>query len=272
MRTPTLFISHGSPMLAIEPSPARDFLIDYGKQLKRPRAVVIASAHFETTRPAVVGDANPGMIYDFGGFPDALYQIVYPAPGDPVVATKIGGLLAAAGFAPAMVSNRGFDHGAWVPLSLMFPDADVPVVQLAVQPQLGAGHHVKLGRALASLKDEDILVIGSGNATHNLRAFFHTRMQGDDFSMTTPSEGGRTVPDWVLAFDGWVRDKVQAGNVDDLVNYRERAPYARENHPSEEHFLPLHVAVGAAGEGAKGEIIHSSYANGVLSMDAYVFH
>src|SRR5438477_13170215 len=108
MRTPTLFISHGSPMLAIEKSPARDFLIEYGKTLKKPRAVVIASAHFESSRPAVVGDAKPDMIYDFGGFPDALYQVVYPAPGDPVVAVKVAGLLASAGLAPAMVSNRGF--------------------------------------------------------------------------------------------------------------------------------------------------------------------
>jgi len=276
MRTPTLFISHGSPMLAIEKSPARDFLIEYGKTLKKPRAIVIASAHFETSRPAVVGDAKPEMIYDFGGFPDALYQIVYPAPGDPVVATKVGGLLAEAGFAPAMMSQRGFDHGTWVPLSLLFPNADVPVVQVALQPHLGAEHHVKLGRALTSLKDEDILVIGSGNATHNLRAFFVTRMRGeDDFSTPTGATAtgdGRKVPDWVLAFDDWVRDKVQAGNVDDLTNYRARAPFARENHPSEEHFLPLHVAVGAAGEGAKGELLHSSYANGVLSMDAYVFN
>jgi 4,5-DOPA dioxygenase extradiol len=271
MRTPTLFISHGSPMLAIEPSPARDFLIEYGKTLKKPRAIVIASAHFETSRPAVVGDAKPGMIYDFGGFPDALYQIVYPAPGDPIVATKVGGLLAAAGFAPAMVSNRGFDHGAWVPLSLMFPEADVPVVQLALQPHFGAGHHVKLGRALASLKDEDILVIGSGNAGHNLHVFFDLRRRGEDFSMSAPEESGRRVPDWVLQFDDWVRDKVQTGKVDELIDYRNRAPFARENHPSEEHFLPLHVAVGAAGEGAKGELLHSSYANGVLSMDAYVF-
>src|SRR5262245_50335362 len=276
MRTPTLFISHGSPMIAIEPSPARDFLIDYGKKLKKPRAIVIASAHFETSRPAVVGDARPGMIYDFGGFPDALYRIVYPAPGDPVVAVKVAGLLADAGVAPAMAAHRGYDHGTWVPLSLLFPDADVPVVQLALQPQLGAEHHVKLGRALTSLKDEDILVIGSGNATHNLRAFFVTRMRGeDDFSTVagaTATDDGRQVPDWVLQFDDWVRDKVQAGNVDDLVHYRDRAPFARENHPSEEHFLPLHVAVGAAGDGTKGELLHSSYANGVLSMDAYVFH
>ena len=275
MRTPTLFISHGSPMLAIEKSPARDFLIEYGKTLKKPRAIVIASAHFETSRPAVVGDAKPEMIYDFGGFPDALYQIVYPAPGDPVVATKVGGLLAEAGFAPAMMSQRGFDHGTWVPLSLLFPNADVPVVQVALQPHLGAEHHVKLGRALTSLKDEDILVIGSGNATHNLRAFFVTRIRGeDDFSTPTGATAtgdGRKVPDWVLAFDDWVRDKVQAGNVDDLTNYRARAPFARENHPTEEHFLPLFVAWGAAGTEAPVARVVDGFEAGALSMASYRF-
>jgi 4,5-DOPA dioxygenase extradiol len=261
MRQPTLFISHGSPMLAIEDSPAREFLMDYGKSLGKPRAIVLASAHFETARPAVVGDAKPDMIYDFGGFPDALYRIVYPAPGDPVVAMKVAGLMQGAGLAPVVVTNRGFDHGAWVPLSLMFPGADVPVVQVALQPHLGPAHHVALGRALASLKDEDTLVVGSGSATHNLREFYFARRAAVEHP-----------PAWVLQFDDWVRDKVQAGAVEDLVNYRALAPHAARNHPSEEHFLPLHVAVGAAGEGARGELLHSSYANGVLSMDAYVFH
>jgi 4,5-DOPA dioxygenase extradiol len=262
MSAPTLFISHGSPMLAIEPSPARDFLLSYGKSLPKPRAIVIASAHFGTARPAVVGDAQPDMIYDFGGFPDPLYHIVYPAPGDPVVAMKVAGLLEAAGLAPAVASHRGFDHGTWVPLSLLYPDADVPVVQVSLQPRLGPAHHVVLGRALTSLKDENIMVIGSGSATHNLHEFFNARHLKD----TT------TAPDWVAEFDAWVRDKVQTGDTEALIHYRDAAPFARENHPTEEHFLPLHVAIGAAGDGAKGELIHSSYAGGVLSMDTYVFH
>ena len=261
MPAPTLFISHGSPMLAIEDSPAREFLLSYGREIGKPRAIVVASAHFGTSRPAVVGDAKPSMIYDFGGFPDALYHIVYPAPGDPIVAMKVAGLLQAAGLAPAIVTGRGFDHGAWVPLSLMYPAADVPIVQVAVQPHLGPAHHVALGRALASLKDEDIMVIGSGSATHNLHEFFRGQHE--------PNE---EPPAWVAKFDDWVRERVAAGATDDLINYRKLAPFARENHPTEEHFLPLHVAIGAAGEDAKGELIHSSYANGVLSMDAYRFH
>ena len=158
-----------------------------------------------------------------------------------------------------MVKDRG-DHGTWVPLSL-YPAADVPVVQLSVQPQLGAAHHLTVGRALASLKTEAILVIGSGTASHNLHEFFR-----GDYPSDAPT------PDWVSAFDAWVREKAEAGAVDDLVNYRDRAPFARENHPTEEHFLPFHVALGAAGEGARGELVHSSHDHGVLTMDAYAFH
>jgi len=175
MRAPTLFISHGSPMLAIEPSPAREFLAGFGKKLPRPEAIVIASAHFETEIPAVVTDARPDMIYDFGGFPDALYRIVYPAPGQPEVAMKVAHLVHAAGFQTGVISHRGFDHGTWVPLSLMYPDADIPVVQLAIQPHLGPAHHVALGRALIALKEQNIMVIGSGSATHNLREFYAHR-------------------------------------------------------------------------------------------------
>jgi len=248
-------------MLAIEGSPARDFLTGFGKVLGKPRAIVIASAHFTTGRPAVGGDAKPGMIYDFGGFPDALYRIVYPAPGDPVAAIKVAGLLQAAGFAPAVVKDRGYDHGTWVPLSLLYPEADVPVVQLSVQPQLGAQHHLNVGRALASLKNEDILVIGSGSASHNLQVLFRGGYGAD-----------AATPEWVSSFDQWVREKAEAGAIEDLVNYRDLAPHARENHPSEEHLVPLHVALGAAGERTKGELLHSSHQNGVLTMDAYAFH
>ena len=246
-------------MMAIQPSPAREFLKGLGKSMPKPRAIVIASAHFDTDRPAVVVDAHPDMIYDFGNFPQPLYEIVYPAPGDPEVAIKVAGLLDAAGLAPVVAQNRGFDHGTWVPLSLMYPDANIPVVQVSLQPQFGAPHHVALGRAMASLRNEDILVIGSGTASHNLREYY------------TLGRGNGTPPEWVMAFDTWVREKALAGDAEALANYRATAPFARRNHPTEEHFLPLHVALGAAGEGAKGELLHQSY-DGILSMDAYAFH
>ena len=258
MPLPTLFISHGSPRLAIDDSAARDFLKGFARSLGKPRAIVIASAHFGTSRPAVVGDPQPGMIYDFGGMPE-LRRLVYPATGDPVGAVKVAGLLAAAGFVPAVMKERGYDHGTWVPLMLLYPDADVPVVQISVQPHLGPAHHVAVGRALTSLKDEEILVIGSGSATHNLEQFYSRRHAPDAPALA-----------WVEQFGEWMHDKVEGGEVDDLLRYRTLAPYAAENHPTEEHLLPLFIALGA-GNGARGKRIHASYRNGVLAMDTYAF-
>jgi 4,5-DOPA dioxygenase extradiol len=257
MPLPSLFISHGAPTLVFDDSPARDFLRAYGRQIGRPRAIVIASAHFGTSRPAVVGDPQPGMIYDFGGMPE-LRQLVYPAPGDPVVAMKVAGLLAAAGFAPAVVNERGFDHGTWVPLMLLYPNADIPVVQLSLQPQLGPAHHLAVGRALESLRHEDVLVIGSGSATHNLQAFF-----------AGGHAAGAPAVDWVSQFNDWMRERIERGSIDDLVNYRALAPGAVENHPTDEHLLPLYIALGAGGEDRRR--LHASYRHGVLSMDTYAF-
>src|SRR5262249_52928819 len=157
------------------------------------------------------------MIYDFGGMPE-LRRLVYAAPGDPVIATKVAGLLEAAGFAPAVVQGHGYDHGTWVPLMLLYPDADIPVVQLSVQPHLRAAHHAAGGRALASLKDEDLLVIGSGSATHTLEEFYYGGHSPDDPAL-----------DWVSAFTDWVNDNVTAGRLDELMRYRALAPYAAEN-------------------------------------------
>jgi 4,5-DOPA dioxygenase extradiol len=258
MSLPALFVSHGSPQLLIDDTAARDFLRGYAATMPKPRAIVIASAHFGTSRPAVVGDAKPGMIYDFGGMPE-LRRLVYPAPGDPVVAMKVAGLLQAAGLAPAVVTGHGYDHGTWVPLMLLYPDADVPVIQLSVQPHLDPTHHLAVGRALASLGDEDILVIGSGSATHNLREFYYGAHPSD----------GAALP-WVEAFTDWVHDQIIAGRLDDLLHYRERAPYAVENHPTDEHLLPLFIAIGAGG-GVPGRRVHTSTRSGVISMDTYAF-
>jgi 4,5-DOPA dioxygenase extradiol len=205
----------------------------------------------------VVGDAYPSMIYDFGGMP-ALRKLVYPAPGDPQVAIKIAGLLEAAGFAPAVVTGYGYDHGTWVPLMLLYPEADVPVVQMSVQPHMGPAHHVAVGRALASLRDESFLVIGSGSLTHNLHEFYSSELPGDAPAL-----------DWVAVFTDWVHARIEAGAIDDLVNYRTLAPHAADNHPTEEHLLPLFMALGAGG--GRGRRIHSSTRSGVISMDTYVF-
>lgn len=246
-------------MTAIQDAPARRFLQEFGNQLPRPKAILILTAHFASAIPALTVDENPEIIYDFGGFPEALYQLTYPAPGSSELAHKAGHLLQAGNIQCGLVSQRGFDHGTWVPLKLMYPDADIPVVQLSVLPEQDSAYHIALGKALTSLRDEGILVIGSGSLTHNLRAL---------------NQGGRNLEappqPWVEAFADWIAEKVEAGDVDAIASYRENAPFARENHPSDEHFLPLPFAMGAGTTG-KGKRVHASYEYGVLAMDTYVF-
>lgn len=255
---PTLFLSHGSPMLALRPSPARDFLAGLGTTIGRPKAIVMASAHWETERPAVTRVAANDTIHDFYGFPPALYALCYPAPGAPELADRVLGLLQAGGLAAEADAARGLDHGAWVPLLLMYPRHDVPVVQLSLQPGLGTEHQLRLGRALASLREENVLVIGSGAFTHNLR-----RMRRDE-----PS--GSAAPD-VAAFADWMNDALTAGRLDDLLDYRRKAPHAALQHPTDEHLQPLFVALGSAGSNAAAKRLHASTEYGVLRMDCFAF-
>lgn len=256
---PTLFISHGSPMLAIEDSPARQFLLQLGTLLPRPKAIVMVSAHWETPgAPAVSLASQPQTIHDFGGFPAALFAIEYPAPGAPDVAERVAGLLQEAGYAVQRSPDRGLDHGAWVPLRLLYPDADIPVLQLSIMRSATPAEHERMGLALAALREEGILVIGSGSMTHNLYEF---RGQGID----------APVPLWVSEFATWMQAKLTDGQRDALRDYRRQAPHAVRNHPSEEHLLPLFVALGAAGENAGAQQLHASYEHGVLAMDVYAF-
>ena len=252
---PTLFLSHGAPSLELEDVPARTFLRALAGSLPRPRALVVASAHWTTAAPEVEASEHPETIHDFSGFPPELYRLRYPAPGDPALAARIRDDLTAAGF-PARTTQRGLDHGVWVPLRLAYPAADIPVVAVSLQPQLGAAHHLALGRALEPLRHEGVLVIGSGSATHNLREL---RWGG----------AGQT-PAWVSAFDDWLEKASLQGDHAALVDWA-AAPDALRNHPSAEHFLPLLVALGAAGPGAHGRSLHRSMTYGVLSMAAYAF-
>ncbi len=256
---PALFLSHGSPMMALEDGRARRFLASYAGALERPSAILIASAHWETATPRLTASAAPPTIHDFGGFPEALYRLRYPAPGDPALAQRAAALLRDAGFEAALDPQRGLDHGAWIPLQLLYPAADVPVVQLSLQPHLGAEHHYRMGVALRPLRDDGVLVIGSGSASHNLMAL--DRRAGDT----------ATPPPWVDAFDQWVDEAVGAGDVAALLDWETRAPHAQHNHPSDEHFLPLFVALGAGVPGRPGTRIHHSHTYGALSMDAYAF-
>lgn len=256
---PSLFVSHGAPTLALQDIPARHFLETLGRSLPRPRAIVAVTAHWETDRPAAGADPHPRTIHDFGRFDDRLFDIQYPAPGQPELAEGLTVMLHEAGLASGIDPRRGLDHGVWVPLLLMYPDADIPVVPVSVQPGLGPAHHLRVGRALAALAGEDVLVIGSGSFTHDL-----SRFRGRALESATPAD--------VEAFAGWFDSALTQGRVTDLLEYRSRAPHAAENHPTEEHLLPLYVALGAAGAGAMAERLHSSATYGVLRMDAYAFH
>lgn len=255
---PSLYLSHGSPMLALRPSPARDFLSALGGQIARPKGIVMASAHWETERPTVSRMAVNDTIHDFYGFPPALYALRYPAPGDAALTSRVIGLLQGAGLPAEADDARGLDHGAWVPLLLMYPQHDIPVLQLSLQSWLGPQHQYLLGRALAPLLEEDVLVIGSGAFTHNLR-----RMRRDD-------PGGPPEPD-VAAFADWMNDAMTAHRLDDLLDYRRKAPYAAQQHPTDEHLQPLFVALGAAGENAPARRLHASTEYGVLRMDSFAF-
>jgi 4,5-DOPA dioxygenase extradiol len=254
MSMPTVFLSHGSPMLYLERDvPARAFLATLGDVLPRPKAIVAVSAHWNTERPAVSTNARPETIHDFYGFPDALYRLHYDAPGEPELAQRVAAMTGA-----SIDPTYGLDHGAWVPAMLGWPQADIPIFQLSVQPYATPADHIALGRKLVPLRHEGILVMGSGSATHNLRRL--ARGQHD-----MPPEP------WAKAFDDWVAEKIEAGDEAALANYRTEAPHARDAHPTDEHFLPLHVAYGAAGEGAKGRALHRSFTSANLSMAAYAF-
>ena len=256
-KLPALFVSHGAPTLIISPGEARDFLGNLGKQLPRPRAVLAVSAHWESVEPTVSLAQRPDTIHDFHGFPRELYAMQYPAPGAPELAEQTAALLSKAGLPVHTDERRGLDHGAWVPLELMYPEADIPVTQLSVQPQLDARHHYRVGAALRALRDDGVLVLASGSLTHNLREL--------DWS------GRSATPAWVSDFSNWVAQAAARSDADMLLRYRSEAPGAARNHPTEEHFLPFFVALGAGSERTQASRMHESTTFGVLAMDVYRF-
>lgn len=261
-RLPTAFISHGSPMHAIDAGAAGEAWQALAEEITathgRPRAILMASAHWETNIPMVTGAALPETIHDFGGFPEALYRIQYPAAGDTALAERVQTLLRDAGIATGIDAHRGLDHGAWSPLLHMYPHADIPVVQLAIQTDRGARHHLAMGRALQPLRDAGVLVIGSGHMTHNLR---------DYFTLRTPTGAAP----YASEFRNWVDVRVRERRFDELADWDVQAPAALRAHPSAEHFLPLFVAVGAAGETYQTETLFAGFDGPALAMDAYRF-
>lgn len=251
----SLFVSHGAPTLAIEPSPARDFLRALGSSLPAPRAVLAISAHWTTRGHRVASNAQPRTIHDFGNFGPALAAMNYPAPGAPQVARETQRLLQDAGFDVIEDPIRGFDHGVWVPLTQLFPQADIPVSCLSIDPTRDAAYHLRLGRALRPLRDDGVLLLASGSLTHDLHSVLW--------------DAPAAAPDaQAAAFADWVNEQVERDDREALAEWQLRAPYASRNHPTPEHFLPFFVAAGAGG---RGQRIHSSGTYGSLAMDAYSF-
>jgi 4,5-DOPA dioxygenase extradiol len=254
---PVVFVSHGAPTLALEQNSTVEFLKRLGGELGRPSSILCVSAHWNTEAPAVSAAERPETIHDFGGFPDELYRMRYPAPGAPRLAGRVRELLGAAGIACTVSPGRGLDHGAWVPLQLIYKEADVPVTQLSVQPSLGTEHHYRMGRALVPLREEGVLILATGSATHNLSRIGR----------------GDVPPEWAKEFDEWLLRKISEGAIEELLDYRRLAPHAAVAHPTDEHLLPLFVALGAgAGESpAPGRSLHRGWTWASLSMAAYGF-
>lgn len=255
---PSLFVSHGAPLFAVEAGETGPALTRWGQALRLQfpdlRGVVVMSPHWMADTPQVMTGAQPATWHDFGGFPPALYRLQYPAPGSPALAQEVLALLQAAGTAAQSDAQRPFDHGAWVPLLHLFPQADVPVVQLALPVNAGPAEVYALGAALRGLRRQGVLLMGSGSMTHNLREFF----------------GGEREPaPYVLEFSRWVEAALVRGDLKALLDYRSQAPHAERAHPTEDHFLPLFFALGAAGGNGHPDYIGREVVHGMLAMDAF---
>lgn len=256
-RLPVLFISHGAPLFALERGETGPALTRWGERLADEnslRGVVIMSPHWMARGPAVMTSATPQTWHDFGGFPQPLYELQYPAPGNPALAQEVLGLLAAAGIAAQGDASRPLDHGAWVPLMHLFPKANVPVVQVALPVRWGPSEVLAMGKALRSLRESGVLVVGSGSMTHNLSEFFGSE---------------REPAPYVVAFSRWVEEALVRGDVPALLDYRAQAPHASRAHPSDDHFLPLFFALGAAGEDARPDYLSREVMHSMLAMDAF---
>jgi 4,5-DOPA dioxygenase extradiol len=263
---PPLFISHGSPMTALEPREAGAFMQALGPAIERtfgrPKAIVVASAHSLTREPVLMAAPRHEAVYDFGGFDPKLLTLRYDAPGAPALATRVEALLKAVGLPVHRTAEGGLDHGIWTPLRYIFPDADIPVLPLAWPPDWTPAQLFALGTALAPLAAEGVLVIGSGSITHNLRRVFAGGLRADIDRPATPESS---------AFRDWFVERSAARDWDALFAYRTRAPHAVLMHPTDEHLLPWYVAAGAGGRGDAPLRVHESLTFGDLGMDAYAF-
>jgi len=251
---PGLFISHGSPMLALDPEQVGPALHRLGLNLPKPQAIVVMSAHWESEALEVNTGVRPETWHDFRGFPQALYEIRYPAPGNPELAEEILHLLAEAHLPAHANSTRPRDHGVWMPLLHMYPEADIPVIEISLPMNMDADQIYQIGQALAPLREKQILLIGSGSITHNLRELSWNGKDGN-------------VPEWASTFRNYVVSKLNHSNYDAVLEW-DSIPYLQKNHPTLEHFAPLFFAMGT---GHRFSIVHSSFSMGALGMDIYRF-
>lgn len=252
---PVLFISHGAPTFALEPGELGHQLTQLGSELTDIDAIVAVSPHWETHGLRVASQRQPQTIHDFHGFPEPLYQLQYPAPGSPEVAQSVLTALHQAGLAAEPDPVRGMDHGVWVPLRHLRPDADIPVVCVSLPIDARPQRAWQLGRALAPLREQRVMVMGTGSLTHNLAEF-----RGPAVTNTAP---------YVTDFTQWIRSAIQARHQEALLDYREQAPAARRAHPTEEHLLPLFVALGASTERDAFDVLSTEVRYGMLSMESY---
>jgi len=258
LKSPAFFISHGSPMMAVEKSKTAAFLQQLGQSFARPKAIVVFSAHFDLPRDIVITRGRaPKTIHDFYGFPQPLYDIEYNAPGSPELADNIADLFTEHGFSPVLDSEQGWDHGVWVPLRLIYPQADIAVVEVSINSRLGADIHYQYGQILAPLRSDGVMIIGSGSISHNLKEVFNPSPEANS-------------KERVQKFTAWVNAKLSAGDIDALLNYQNQAPELLFNHPTTEHFLPLFAALGSSDRRCV-QRIHEDIEYEVLAMDAYQF-
>ncbi len=266
---PSIYLSHGSPMIALQPGEAGAFMQRLGRAIDatygRPAAIVAVSAHTLAREPMLLAAPRHEAIHDFGGFPPELYAMRYEAPGAPHLATRVASLLTSAGLPVHLAEQGGLDHGIWTALHWVYPEGDVPVLPLAFVPTQPPQAQFALGRALAPLRAEGVLVLGTGSITHNLR-----RPAMGRGGARVPVEPQPEIPE-SAAFRDWIYGQSQTRDWAALFDYRRRAPYAVDMHPTDEHLLPWFVAAGAGGEASVPVRLHESVTHGALGMDAYAF-
>lgn len=253
-KAPTCFISHGAPSFAIEQDELSDYLANLGQSLNNVKAILVVSPHWQTKKLEVMTTAKPATIHDFYGFPEELYSLQYPAAGSPSLAKKVIDLLAQHGIHSTENSSQGYDHGAWVPLIHLLPKHQLPVFQVSLPVNFNPQITLDLGKALKSIRDDGVMIIGSGGLTHNLYELKTKESKPEDY---------------ILDFVSWMDDKVTSRDFEQLVNYRILAPYSKRAHPTDEHLLPLYLALGASDENEELKIVENEIYYGILSTKSY---